>query len=480
MMENDEVPPQQQQRNSYLDQVLQEQEKVAQELRRPRKMVSASASLPAPARRSHGGRHAPGSGGGGGESERAIDVRITGFWRWKTVIVPPNVYVVHTRRGHAEPVHVGMGVTFRFDPELDAFLVIPAAMQTIIINARCICAERQGILVQAYVQWIIDDIQTAYRKLDFSDDEEPMRIVNVQLREQAEAAIKDKVSTMRIDEVLADKRPIIEELTHRLREVAEGSDSGLGLKIVTVQIKEAVVSSARLWENLQKPFRAEQEKIARLAELGGDKAVRAQELTDRKEGEIAQLRVAEELGRIQHDKDVEDFDRRRGEEARRHQLAQEAEQRRIGEQAATEVVRREKELAVALRNMELAVERMKARIGEIDAIEQEESAERARALAKVEGELLQARLQHEAAHAREAAELENLARRRKIDNEISPETIQAELVRSLPEIASKLPAPDRLERIHISSDGGAPEGFTALVGLVTSLRALLGLKGAAK
>jgi hypothetical protein len=83
-----------------------------------------------------------------------------------------------------------------------------------------------------------------------------MRVVNVQLREQAEAAIKDKVATMGIDEVLSDKQPIIEELTARLRSVAEGeggSDKGLGLRIVAVQIKEAVVSSKRVWENLQKP-----------------------------------------------------------------------------------------------------------------------------------------------------------------------------------------------------------------------------------
>src|SRR5208282_2724708 len=129
-----------------------------------------------------------------------------------------------------------------------------------------ICTERQGILVQAYVQWIVDDVGTAYKKLDFSDAEDPMRVVNVQLREQAEAAIKDKVATLAINEVLADKQPIIEELTTRLRTVAEGS-GGLGLKIVTVQIKEAVVSSTRLWENLQKPFRAERERLARMAEL---------------------------------------------------------------------------------------------------------------------------------------------------------------------------------------------------------------------
>ena len=52
----------------------------------------------------------------------------------------------------------------------------------------------------------------------------------------------------------------------------------LGLKIVTVQIKEAVVSSTRLWENLQKPVRAEREKIARLAEVAAQQEIAAREL----------------------------------------------------------------------------------------------------------------------------------------------------------------------------------------------------------
>lgn len=94
-----------------------------------------------------------------------------------------------------------------------------------------------------------------------------MRIVNIQLREQAEADIKNKVATMPIDAIPSDKEPIIEELTTRLRGVAESREgeasSELGLKIVTVQIKEAVVSSTRLWENLQKLSRARREQLAR-------------------------------------------------------------------------------------------------------------------------------------------------------------------------------------------------------------------------
>lgn len=207
-------------------------------------------------------------------------MRITGWWRWRTVGVPPNAHVVHTRRGHDKPLHIGLGVSFKYDPGKDSFLVVPGTMQTILINAHCICRELQGLLVQGYVQWIIADFATAYKKLDFTVLEDPMRVVNAQLREQAEAAIKDKVATMGIDEVLSDKQPIIEELTARLRHVAEGegdADKGLGLRIVTVQIKEAVVSSRRVWENLQEPFRADRARIARLAEIESANIIAARE-----------------------------------------------------------------------------------------------------------------------------------------------------------------------------------------------------------
>ena len=118
------------------------------------------------------------------------------------------------------------------------------------------------------------------------------RLVNLQLKEQAEAAIKDKVATMSVHEVLSDKQPIVEELTARLREVAEGeggSDRGLGLRIVTVQIKEAVVSSKRVWENLQKPFRAERARVARLAELATEAVIDARERATEQERETATL-----------------------------------------------------------------------------------------------------------------------------------------------------------------------------------------------
>jgi flotillin len=225
--------------------------------------------------------------------------KITGFWIWKKVIVPPNIFVVHTRLGKKEPLNCGLGISFSFNPYTDSFLLVPASMQTIMINANCISKEKQGVVVQAYIQWCIEDFSKSYLKLDFSDQANPMRLVNTQLKEQAEASIKDAVATMAIEEILTDKQPIIQSLTQRLRQVANGEgDEGLGIKIVTVQIKEAIVSSPKLWEALQRPFRAEREKIAQMAEI------EQQHVVNRKKQEIE--REQEEL---KLKRDVEAYER---------------------------------------------------------------------------------------------------------------------------------------------------------------------------
>jgi hypothetical protein len=476
----------------YLKQVLREQAAVADELKNVRQrqlgpppptVQSPPAAKPAKAKqketteesgtdeegRVRRKRRLAGSSGSAQAVEQAIDYRITGFWRWKTVVVPPNVYVVHTRRGQPEPLHLGLGVSFRYNPATDAFLVIPAAVQTLLINARCISVERQGVLVQGYVQWVVDDLRTAYRKLDFSDPTDPMRIVNVQLREQAEAAIKDKVATMPIDAILSDKQPIIEELTHRLRTVAESSgegagSTGLGLKIVTVQIKEAVVSSGGLWENLQKPFRAEREKLARMAEMQTQQEITRQELLIRQARETAELETRRRLDQLRAEQERESYDRAQTEKARRHQMEQEAEQRALAERAATEKARRIADEALAVQQHALEAERI-AR--ELESVRRQLELERALAelhQLRAANEIERDNQKHQARCVREEREVELFSRRRVAENDLSEAHVKAQLIARLPEIASALPQAQELRAITV---GG--EGATSLAGLLAAL-----------
>lgn len=407
----------------------------------------------------------------GGGHVTSLDYRITGFWFWKTVVVPPNVYVVHTRRGHAEPVNVGLGLSFRYNPVTDAFLIIPAAVQTLLINARCICAERQGVLVQAYMQWVVDDVRTAYRKLDFSDPADRMRIVKVQLREQAEAAIKDKVATMSIDDILADKQPIIAELTQRLKAVAEGSSEtggGLGLKIVTVQIKEAVVSSTRVWENLQKPFRADREKLARMAELDAQQHISAAELANKQAKEMSELAAQRKLAVARAETERERFDREQAEKVHRTQAEHEAARQAVTLQTATEKARQEAELERAMHELEIQQRRLGQ---ELEGIRRQMELTRTRAEADQQAAAAlveRENLLHAAQAARAERDLTLERTRRQIANEVSDSNVRAQLIERLPEIAASLPKPNELRSVHIAGDG------TTLAGLVASVLGVVG------
>ncbi len=391
----------------------------------------------------------------------AVDVRVSGFWRWRTVLVPPNAFVVHTRRGHEAPLHVGLGVSFRFNPATDSFLVAPGAMQTILINAYCICQELQGVVVQAYVQWIIQDFAVAYRKLDFSDADDPMRLVNLQLKEQAEAAIKDKVATMSVHEVLSDKQLIVEELTARLRGVAEGegsSDRGLGLRIVTVQIKEAVVSSTTLWKNLQKPFRSEQERIARLAELASDEAITEREMESRRAQETFRMASESELSELRSRNEATTFDREAAESIRRTQ--REREDARLVAELASQAALHDLALEKARNEEETEVGRLR--------LEREQLLRRL----EVEGGLALARAKAQAEHERDLLHVERERLRGAIANDRSTESIQAELVRALPEIVTHLPTPTELRSVTVGGpDTGSLAGIlTQLIEVVSALR----------
>jgi flotillin len=428
--------------NEYLNQVQEQQQRLAADLvAKKARAVASNRMAPELSERRAG---------------NAVDVRITGLWRWRTVIVPPNAYVVHTRRGHDHPLHIGLGVSFRFDPVTDTFLVVPGVMQTILINAHCICRELQGLLVQGYVQWIIEDFATAYKKLDFTDAEDPMRLVNLQLREQAEAAIKDKVATMGIDAVLSDKQPIIEELTARLRATAEG-DKGLGLQIVTVQIKEAVVSSSRLWESLQKPFRAERERVARLATLETEQAISRRELEVEREREGSRVEVDSELAQLRSVKDAEAYDRAQSERLRRQQREEDDARKLATERHQS-----------TLHTTELDKERVKVEAALALLVHEDQAARRKRET-QLGVELTD--IERAAANRQARAELELLDRRETIHNGLSPTNVQARMLELLPVVAEKLPHPEELRSVSIGG-AGAQDG-QALATFVAQMMALL-------
>ncbi len=238
-----------------------------------------------------------------------LKVRETGFWRWKWIITPPNMYVIHTRIGHDEPLTLGLGKSFHYNPYTDTYVVIPSAMQTIDIIVKCITKEKQGIKILAYLQWQISDFSIAYCKFDFSD-QEPFRIINTQLSEQAKTTIIDQIATMNVEEVLTDKTPIIAALTKSLKTITNEREShamgeDFGLKIITIQIKECNLSSEKLWRDLQAPFRLQQEKTARISQLSMQNEVLQKELESRYLKETTESEITTAIEHVKQSKETE-------------------------------------------------------------------------------------------------------------------------------------------------------------------------------
>lgn len=410
------------------------------------------------------------------ESE-PVAVRITGSVFRKRVVVPPNAYVVHTRAGQEAPVTIGLGLSFKYRPATDAYLVVPAAMQTIGVVANCISQEKQGVNILAYVQWQIDDFATAYRKIDFSNKNDPLGIVNAQLREQAEAAIKDKIATMTIEEVLTDKAPVIEELTTRLKAVAQGRDQnegGMGIKMVTVQIKEAVVASAQLWNDLQQPFRHEKEKLARMSQLQLQQDVQAQTLNTeqataiqraRSEADIEAVQLAEETRRqqLRHDEEVSRI------ALERERARQEVEQHTVDQLHRLEEEKnlQEKALAANLRNMEIEAELARER----DKL----ALEAQRAHDELQAQIAAAELERDMAALsleKQRIELEKL--RHETCSSINENMLLAKLIDQLPALAEAMPEIDELRVIQTGEDGAG--SIAGLVSQVMAVANTLGLK----
>jgi regulator of protease activity HflC (stomatin/prohibitin superfamily) len=458
-----------------------------------------------------------------------VRVRETGFWRWKQIIVPPNAYVVHTRMRRKQPVTLGLGLSFRYNPYTDAYLVVPAAMQTIGVVANCITKEKQGINILAYVQWQIDDFGVAYRKLDFSDSRDPLGIVNAQLREQAEAAVKDKIATMSVEEVLTDKAPVIEELTARLKAVTEGrqgtetTDEGLGIKIVTVQIREALVSSEKLWQDLQAPFRHQQEKTAQISYLMMQDDIRQKELEARQSAETSEAETMVEIERIKQGKQTEALELKLNEESIRFTREQETIREKTNLEEETTVAKKESEqrlqtLAAQLENeannrqktlqIEEALHAVAedTRLAEMEMQAEQQRLEREEKLKKQEAELnllLQAQkdeLQAKAQEARLARERQEFMEELELEEEhnrvkmalqekeveltrlqqevrnlITDPDLMSRLIDKLPEIAAEMPEISELKVLQTGNGDATLDTLASFVAKILALAESLGI-----
>jgi hypothetical protein len=237
-----------------------------------------------------------------------------------------------------------------------------------------------------------------------------------------------------------------------------------------------VVSSARLWENLQKPFRVEREKFARLAELENEEQINIRERENRVRKDTAELNATAAIGQLEAEQERLEYDRLHGENLRREQLEQEAKRQTIQEENATTQQQNEAHLALVLQEFRLEQQRLLAEQEKIQQQMQLELVQAQQERAKLTVALELQELRDLAAIAQRERELIIQTRTHQLNNDLSAAYLQQLLIEKLPEIASNLPAPEE-QRTTIIGDHDAGSFNTLLSFLASSLNITKDLLG---
>lgn len=176
------------------------------------------------------------------------------------VNVAPNEYVVHTRLGKIK--NQGLGKTFFFMPFIDSFVKFSITPRKINFYADNITKEKQGVAIDGFLIWSIEDGEKAYKKID-SYDVCAIDNLSLQLIDISVSIARNAISNMTLEEVLTNREILVEKLFVQLASII----GDWGLKIEAMEIKEVRVLSETLFESMQAPFRNEQLKLAEHSRL---------------------------------------------------------------------------------------------------------------------------------------------------------------------------------------------------------------------
>ena len=182
------------------------------------------------------------------------------------VTIAPNEYVVHTRSGKI--MNQGLGKTFFLMPYIDSYIKFSITPRKINFYADNVTQEKQGVGIDGFLIWSIDDGERAYKKID-SYDQDAIGNLSLQLIDISVSIARNAISNMTLNEVLTNR----EELVDRLQVQLSSIIIDWGLKIEAIEIKEVRVLSETLFESMQAPFRNEQLRIAELSRLEAKKVI---------------------------------------------------------------------------------------------------------------------------------------------------------------------------------------------------------------
>jgi regulator of protease activity HflC (stomatin/prohibitin superfamily) len=394
--------------------------------------------------------------------------------RWGLISARPSEFLVRMRRGKVSLS--GQGASC-FKWPWDSVAIVPTSVQRLQFCADQVTSEKVGVQVKGLAVYRIAEPLIAYRMLNFSFPERASEKLQRLLEEMFIGAARRLVANLTVEECLSRRKEgIAAELMREIAPVVSGegragdtTNQGWGVVLDTIEIQDVRVLSGSVFAHLQAPYRQEQERLAREAELTKQRSIQQTETAAERELQLARVAAQREI------------------EEQRREAEREAALRKLAAQReATEAaLASERSLARARLDAELEHARMEADAQALrhaaQMAEAAQQAERAHAQAEVaiarqrqaEAELAVAQLEASRLECTHAVDLARRRAEREIATHYSPESIQLVMAQQLPQLAAALQ--QKMGTVNIT----AMEGANPFAYLASAVDTVVGMARAA-
>ena len=197
------------------------------------------------------------------------------------VSIRPDEYVIHYGRG-GRVKHCGRGISFFCWPG-ETYIAVPSTLRDVNFCADQITKEKQGVRVQGFMAYRIDDFEKAYQTLDLRsrsakillsaeknvdnneyssknrettyklDPDDALAKTDLVLRRLAESVVRHEVSNKTVEEMISEREAVIESMKDQIAPTV----ARWGLVVETIEFTEVWIRSKSLFENLQAEYRNE-------------------------------------------------------------------------------------------------------------------------------------------------------------------------------------------------------------------------------
>jgi len=187
---------------------------------------------------------------------------------------------------------------------LDTAVRVPTDTHQVDFCADQITAENQGIEVDGFAVWRVDDPLKACAAFSFTDPATAIERIAEMIKSLVESATRHQVAKMTLEDALRKRGSIILALKEETAYVT----SEWGIALDTVEIRTVKILSKHLFENLQAQFRESARLNAEVAVLESSRKIKERKITEEEaialvEQEVRRLQIARngELERCRHE-----------------------------------------------------------------------------------------------------------------------------------------------------------------------------------